>query len=89
MLSDDHTKQELTIDVGDGHTIYVQDWGNKDAEVPTIFLHGGPGSQVKDKHKSVFDPKTSAAVGAVLPLAHSKIIQPRHWSKTSRRLLIS
>ncbi|HRN90671.1 MAG TPA: alpha/beta fold hydrolase [Candidatus Saccharibacteria bacterium] len=56
MLKDAFTIQELMLDVDDGYTIYVQDWGNKDAETPTIFLHGGPGSQVKEKHKAAFDP---------------------------------
>ena len=56
MQNDTHTNQELTIDVGDGHNLHVYDWGNKDAEMPFIFLHGGPGSSVKDKHKSAFDP---------------------------------
>ncbi len=56
MQHDMYTNQELMIDVGDGHTLYVLDWGNKDAKVPFIFLHGGPGSSVKDKHKASFDP---------------------------------
>ncbi len=56
MQHDVYTNQELMIDVGDGHTLYVLDWGNKDAKVPFIFLHGGPGSSVKDKHKASFDP---------------------------------
>lgn len=62
MQKDSYTIQELMLNVGDGHTLYVQDWGNKDAAIPTIFLHGGPGSQVKDKHKAVFDPKTQRAI---------------------------
>lgn len=44
------------VNVGDGHTLYVQDWGNKDARVPIILLHGGPGGQTKNKYKAPFDP---------------------------------
>jgi proline iminopeptidase len=62
MHKDSYTNQELMLDVGDGHRLYIQDWGNKDATVPTIFLHGGPGSQVKEKHKAVFDPKTQRVI---------------------------
>lgn len=52
---DEHTLQELTIDVGDGHVLYVQDWGNSDAQTPIFYLHGGPGGCVKDAHKRLFD----------------------------------
>ncbi|MDB5170403.1 MAG: putative proline iminopeptidase [Candidatus Saccharibacteria bacterium] len=45
------------LNVGDGHDLYVQDWGNKDAKTPIVFLHGGPGAGVKDRHKQRFDPK--------------------------------
>ena len=62
MQKDFYTIQEMMLDVGDGHVLYVQDWGNKDATTPTIFLHGGPGSQVKDKHKAVFDPETQRVI---------------------------
>ena len=44
------------LDVGDGHHLYVQEWGNAKAATTVIVLHGGPGSQFKDKHKSPFDP---------------------------------
>jgi proline iminopeptidase len=62
MLKDSFTIQELMLDVGGGHTLYVQDWGNKDSAVPTIFLHGGPGSQLKEKYKAVFDPNTQRVI---------------------------
>ena len=62
MQKDSYTIQEITLDVGDGHSLYVQDWGDKDAVAPTIFLHGGPGSSVKEKHKSVFDPKNQRVI---------------------------
>jgi len=50
------------LDVGDGHTLFIQEWGNSEASVPIIFLHGGPGSQVKDKHKRPFNPKTHRVI---------------------------
>ena len=56
MTPDQHTNQELLLDVGDGHQIYVQDWGNKDAKTPILFLHGGPGSGNYDNDKERFDP---------------------------------
>jgi len=62
MKADTYTNQELLLDVGDGHTLYVHDWGNKSAAIPTIFLHGGPGSQVKEKHRGVFDPTTQRVI---------------------------
>lgn len=56
MNTDEYTIQETYFSVGEGHELYIQEWGNKKAKTPIIFLHGGPGSQVKDKHKGVFDP---------------------------------
>lgn len=56
MTPDKHTNQEFHLDVGDGHRIYVHDWGNPDAEVPIMVLHGGPGNGCDDKDKRYFDP---------------------------------
>jgi proline iminopeptidase len=56
MESDTYTIEEQYLDVGDGHTLYMQDWGNKSAKNPVIFLHGGPGGGCKEKHKKAFDP---------------------------------
>lgn len=56
MNKDQYTLSEKMLDVGDGHSVYVQDWGNPNAKTPIIFLHGGPGSHTKDSHKRVFDP---------------------------------
>lgn len=52
----------MMLDVGDGHTLYVQEWGNPKVSVPIIFLHGGPGSQVKDKYKGRFNPQTQRVI---------------------------
>ncbi len=62
MAPDEHTINEFFLDVGDGHQLYVHDWGNKKARMPIVFLHGGPGSQVKDKHKATFDPEFQRVV---------------------------
>lgn len=43
------------LEVGDGHSLYWEDWGNPDA-MPIFHLHGGPGSGFKDKHKLLYDP---------------------------------
>lgn len=56
MTPDEHTIREFYIDVGDGHELYVQDWGNKKAKHPIVFLHGGPGSATNDGYKVQFDP---------------------------------
>ena len=50
------------LDVGDGHSLYVQDWGNKSAVTPIISLHGGPGSNASDKQKISFDPKVHRVI---------------------------
>ncbi|HSH55993.1 MAG TPA: alpha/beta fold hydrolase [Candidatus Limnocylindrales bacterium] len=55
MTPDQYTLQETMLDVGDGHTLYVHDWGQADATNPILFLHGGPGGQCKDSHKQFFD----------------------------------
>lgn len=44
------------LEVGDGHKLYYEQWGNSDAE-PIFFLHGGPGGGFKDKHKFIFNPQ--------------------------------
>lgn len=56
MTPDESTITETYIDTGDGHQLYVQDWGNATAKTPIIFLHGGPGSQVKNSHRQNFNP---------------------------------
>jgi len=57
MLPDAHTIQELFLEVGDGHQLYVQEWGNVQAATTQLFLHGGPGSGTSDSHKKRFDPQ--------------------------------
>ncbi|MBP6962616.1 prolyl aminopeptidase [Candidatus Saccharibacteria bacterium] len=56
MNDDEYTIKTGLLDVGDGHKIYYQQWGNKDAN-PIFFLHGGPGGSLKDGHKLNFNPE--------------------------------
>lgn len=62
MRTDSYTIDEHMLDVGHKHQLYIQDWGNKNAKIPIIFLHGGPGAQCKDKHKTPFDPTTQRVI---------------------------
>lgn len=56
MELDQNTIEEVMLDVGDGHQLYIQVWGNPDATDWNIHFHGGPGSATRDKHKTIFDP---------------------------------
>ncbi len=56
MKDDNYTINSGHLDVGDGHQIYYQEWGDKTA-APILSFHGGPGSATKNKHKNIFDPK--------------------------------
>ena len=62
MNPDENTIAEHKLEVGHGHTLYIQDWGNKKAKKPIIFLHGGPGSSTKDKYRLNFDPKNQRVI---------------------------
>lgn len=62
MNPDTFTLNEQFLDVGDGHSLYVQDWGNANAGLPIIFLHGGPGAGCNDSHKQIFDPVTQRVI---------------------------
>jgi proline iminopeptidase len=62
MSPDEFTNSESMLDVGNGHQLYVQDWGNKDAKTPILFLHGGPGGGCNDGHKQYFDPETQRVI---------------------------
>jgi proline iminopeptidase len=62
MTPDIYTNQELFLEVGDDHELYVHDWGNKHAKTPIIFLHGGPGSSCSDGHKQTFLPERERVI---------------------------
>ncbi len=62
MTPDEFTNQEFQLPVGDGHELYVHDWGNPKAKTPIVSLHGGPGSGSKDSHKQRFDPRVQRVI---------------------------
>lgn len=43
------------VEVGDGHTLYVEEVGRPDG-IPAVVLHGGPGGGVTPKMRGYFDP---------------------------------
>lgn len=47
--------RHFNLDVGDGHTLYVEECGNPDG-VPVLFVHGGPGGGCDEKSRRFFDP---------------------------------
>ncbi|HVG49889.1 MAG TPA: alpha/beta fold hydrolase [Rubellimicrobium sp.] len=49
------------LDVGDGHRIWVQPWGDP-AGIPVLFLHGGPGSGCNPGQRTLFDPSRHRVV---------------------------
>lgn len=61
MNEDVYTIQSGLLDVGDGHKINYQEWGNPNV-VPIFFLHGGPGGACSDSHKLYFDPKRQRVI---------------------------
>jgi proline iminopeptidase len=55
MAPDQFTCSEQMLPVGDGHKLYLQEWGNKAARQTFLFLHGGPGGECNDGHKLLFN----------------------------------
>ena len=62
MTPDTYTNQELMLDVGDGHAVYIHDWGNPKAKNPIVVLHGGPGYGFSDRHKQRYDPSKQRVI---------------------------
>lgn len=56
-----HINKSGYLDVGDGHQIYWEDWGNPKAN-PIVHLHGGPGGGFSDSHKLLYDPKVHRVI---------------------------
>ena len=57
-----YTISEGWLDVGDGHKIYYQQWGNKNAKTPILTFHGGPGGEFKLKYANIYDPKVHQVI---------------------------
>ena len=55
MTPDAHTLHEHMLAVGDGHELYIQEWGHRSAQRTFLSLHGGPGSGCRTSAKAVFD----------------------------------
>ncbi len=49
------------IDVGDGHTVYVEQCGRRDG-IPVIVLHGGPGGGCSPGMRRFFNPRVFRVV---------------------------
>lgn len=45
-----------SLDVGDGHVLYVEESGNPDGK-PAVVVHGGPGGGSAPKQRRFFDPE--------------------------------
>ena len=54
--TDEHTISSGHLDVGNGHKVYYEEWGNPKADTAILMFHGGPGGSYKDNHKYSFDP---------------------------------
>ena len=51
-----HPYQEHKLDVGDGHTLHVEECGNAQG-IPILFIHGGPGAGCMSSDRCFFDPE--------------------------------
>jgi proline iminopeptidase len=49
-------RQHGYLNVGDGHRLYFERYGNPDG-IPVLFVHGGPGAGFGESDKSFFDPE--------------------------------
>ncbi len=47
---------DFSLDVGDGHKLYVELSGNENG-IPVLFLHGGPGAGSNEIYRRYFNPK--------------------------------
>jgi proline iminopeptidase len=90
--SDPYINKSGHLDVGDGHKIYYEDWGNPDG-FPIMHLHGGPGSGFSDSHKLIYDPKIHRVIfhdqrgsGQSLPFASIKYNTTQHLISDIERL---
>lgn len=76
--SDKNTLATGLLDVGKGHQIYWEDWGNPKA-TPIFYCHGGPGGGCGESNKLLYDPSLHRVIfhdqrgsGRSLPFAETK-----------------
>ncbi|HTE22069.1 MAG TPA: alpha/beta fold hydrolase [Candidatus Limnocylindria bacterium] len=63
LQTDNYTIKSGHLDVGNGHKVYFEQWGNPKAKTPIICFHGGPGSRYKAYYKTIaFDPKVHQVI---------------------------
>jgi len=62
MDKDNFTNKIFYLDVGEGHKLWIHDWGNKHAKTPILFLHGGPGAGVNNGHQGYFNPEKQRVI---------------------------
>ena len=48
--------QQHSVEVSDGHSLYVEECGRSDG-LPVVFVHGGPGAACESYHRQFFDPE--------------------------------
>ncbi len=75
---DPFTVNSGMLDVGGGHQIYWEDWGDPNA-TPAMHFHGGPGGGTSESHKLLFDPEKHRVIffdqrgaGRSTPFAETK-----------------
>lgn len=61
--TDEYTIKSGWLDVGHGHKVWYEQWGNPKAKISILIFHGGPGGEFKAKHKYNFDPKVHQLIG--------------------------
>lgn len=61
--TDEFTIKSGHLEVGNGHKVWFEQWGNPKAKLPILVFHGGPGGEHKPKHKYNFDPKKHQVIG--------------------------
>ncbi|WP_116597713.1 prolyl aminopeptidase [Primorskyibacter marinus] len=71
------------MEVGGGHTIYVEQCGNPDG-IPVIVLHGGPGGGCSPTMRRYFDPRVYRVVlfdqrGCGRSRPHASVINNTTW----------
>ncbi|MFZ0215894.1 MAG: prolyl aminopeptidase [Candidatus Dormiibacterota bacterium] len=71
------------VEVGDGHTLYVEEVGDPRG-VPAVFLHGGPGGGSTPEARGFFDPDRYHTVlldqrGAGRSTPHADLVANTTW----------